>query len=373
MGVDEPAVGRPAGTPEPSIADEERLPSRTAAEFERHQIVVYLVALALGAGGGLVFGDAGTALEPAINPVIAALLFVTFLQVPFTELSAAFRGGRFLAAVLALNFAVVPAVVAVLTWPLRGQDALLLGALLVLLCPCVDYVIVFSRLAGGAYQGILAAAPLLMLVQLLLLPAYLWLFFGGDLTGVVDPQPFIEAFTILIVLPLAAAWAAEVWGARTKFGAAAVRALGVLPVPLMALTLLVVVASQVPGLRNDLQGVLPVLPVYAGFLLVMLAVGRAAARFSRLDVPAGRALVFSGATRNSLVVLPLALALPAQYALVPVVVITQTLVELAGMLVYVNVVPRLLPQRRPHPDRPSSTPTPPPPEPPSTGRSISSK
>lgn len=55
-----------------------------------------------------------------------------------------------------------------------------------------------------------------------------------------------------------------------------------------------------------------------------------------------RALVFSGATRNSLVVLPLALALPASLSLAPVVVVTQTLVELVGMIVFVRVVPRLV-------------------------------
>ena len=52
---------------------------------------------------------------------------------------------------------------------------------------------------------------------------------------------------------------------------------------------------------------------------------------------------FSGATRDSLVVLPLAPALPDRFALAAVVVVTQTLVEVVGMVVYVRVVPRLLP------------------------------
>jgi ACR3 family arsenite efflux pump ArsB len=63
----------------------------------------------------------------------------------------------------------------------------------------------------------------------------------------------------------------------------------------------------------------------------------------RFDAPAARALLFTGATRNSLVVLPLALALGDAYALTAAVIVTQTLVELLGMLVYVRVVPRLVP------------------------------
>ncbi len=56
--------------------------------------------------------------------------------------------------------------------------------------------------------------------------------------------------------------------------------------------------------------------------------------------------MFSGVTRNSLVVLPLALALPVGFEAAAVVVVTQTLVEVIGMVVCVRVVPRLLPVQR---------------------------
>ncbi|GAA1677918.1 hypothetical protein GCM10010977_29450 [Citricoccus zhacaiensis] len=57
--------------------------------------------------------------------------------------------------------------------------------------------------------------------------------------------------------------------------------------------------------------------------------------------------MFSGATRNSLVVLPLVLALPAAYDLAPLVVVTQTLVELIIMVLFVRLIPRLIPARGP--------------------------
>jgi ACR3 family arsenite efflux pump ArsB len=85
-------------------------------------------------------------------------------------------------------------------------------------------------------------------------------------------------------------------------------------------------------------------PIYGAFLLVMALLGLGAGRLFGLDVPSRRALVFSGATRNSLVVLPLALALPASLSLAPVVVVTQTLVELVGMVIYVRLVAALVPQ-----------------------------
>lgn len=114
----------------------------------------------------------------------------------------------------------------------------------------------------------------------------------------------------------------------------------------MALTLLVVVASQFPRVREDIDQVAGVVPLYVAFLVIMALVGRALAGGLRLDAPAGRALVFTGATRNSLVVLPLALALGDEYALTAAVIVTQTLVEVLGMLAYVRVVPWLVPAGR---------------------------
>lgn len=85
-----------------------------------------------------------------------------------------------------------------------------------------------------------------------------------------------------------------------------------------------------------------VVPFYVLFLVVMAFAGALVALAFRLDAPSGRAVVFTGATRNSLVVLPLALALPDQLAVAAVVVVTQTLVEVVGMVVYVRLVPRLV-------------------------------
>lgn len=117
-------------------------------------------------------------------------------------------------------------------------------------------------------------------------------------------------------------------------------------VPLMMLVLAVVVASQIPTVGDAAGSVLAVVPFYVAFLVVMPWIGLIIARWARLDVPAGRAVMFSGVTRNSLVVLPLALALPVGFEAAAVVVVTQTLVEVIGMVVCVRVVPRLLPVQR---------------------------
>ncbi|ESP98517.1 Sodium Bile acid symporter family protein [Streptomyces sp. ADI96-15] len=314
--------------------------------MEVHQVAVYVGAMVTGALVGWAAPGIAPGLEHAVNPVLGALLFVTFLQVPAAELLRSLRDGRFLAAVLVVNFLVVPLVVAAMFVLLPADQAVRIGVLLVLLCPCIDYVIVFSGLAGGSGRRLLAATPLLLVAQMMLLPGFLYLFMGAELAEIVEAGPFVEAFLVLIVIPLTLAWTVQAWAARRPAGRRTAQAAGTTMVPLMAATLLTVVASQVPKTGGSLGDVAAVVPFYAAFLVIMAFAGLAVARLLRLAAPAARAVIFTGATRNALVVLPLALALPDRFAAAGAVVVTQTLVEVVGMVVYVRVVPRLVPARR---------------------------
>lgn len=312
------------------------------ARMEHHQIGLYLVAILIGGTVGFLAPGSAGSLEQSINPVLGLLLFATFLGIPFASIGKAAKDLQFMGTVLVLNFVIVPLVVFGLTRFIAGDQALLLGVLLVLLTPCIDYVIVFTGLAGGASDRLLAAAPLLMLLQMLLLPLYLLLFVGPDVVSVIDPAPFVEALVVLIFIPLAAAALTQALARKAAAGRIIMELMHALMVPLMMATLAVVVGSQITEVGKELSSLLAVVPLYAAFLLVMVPLGMLAARPARLDVPATRATVFSGATRNSLVVLPLALALPDPLAVAALVVVTQTLIELIGMILFVRFLPRII-------------------------------
>jgi len=113
-------------------------------------------------------------------------------------------------------------------------------------------------------------------------------------------------------------------------------------VPLMMLVLAAVAAAAVPDLEGRLRELLPVAGLFLLFAVAMTVVGTVLSARVRLDVPGRRALIFSGVTRNSLVVLPLALALPAGLQIAAAAVVTQTLVELVVMVAGVRLVPRLV-------------------------------
>ena len=313
--------------------------------MDRHQAPIYIVAILIGALAGWLLPGATSPLSAVMNPALAALLYVTFLQVPISSLAEAVRDIRFISALLVANFVVVPLLVAVLLPLLPDDDSVLIGVLLVLLCPCVDYVVVFTGLAGGDAARLVAGTPLLLLVQMTLLPLYLRLFLGDDIGDVLDVRPFIEAFVIIIVIPLLLAWLTQ-WAVGTDDRRPTPRGPHRWPdlaaatmVPLMVLVLVVVTASQVPHIDGRTGEVARVVPVYVLFLAAMILLGAAVARLWRLPAPSARAVAFSAATRNSLVVMPLAIALPDGMEIAPAVIVTQTLVEVIGMAICVRAVP----------------------------------
>ncbi|MEX5628616.1 MULTISPECIES: arsenic resistance protein [Pseudomonas] len=315
----------------------------TRDTLEHHQIPLYFAAVLLAGAFGLLAPSLAHGLGVLVTPAIAVLMYAMFLQIPFLDLRQSLSHKRFLSALLLANFILVPLLVWVLTRGLVERPALLVGALLVLLTPCIDYVVVFTHIGKGDSRLMLAATPVLLLLQLLLLPMYLRLMLGAQSGVVVQAGPFIEAFLLLIVLPMALAVITAFLARRSSGVSAWNDAWAWLPVPAMVLVLVVVIGSQITSVVRDINLLLPVIPVYVAFLLLAPVIGALAARLFALPAATARAVTFSASTRNSLVVLPLALALPEGVrGVAATAVILQTLVELVGELIYVRLIPRLV-------------------------------
>lgn len=308
--------------------------------LEHKQVVIYFVSVVVGGITALIL-PASTRLEGAINPALALMLYVTFLQVPVAQLGSAFTRVRFLLSLLLTNFVAVPLLVAALVHFLPENPMLLMGVLLVLLMPCIDYVVTFAQLGRADSRLLLASTPVLLIMQIILLPVYLHLFMGEEVSKLVKPGPFIHAFVWLIAVPLVLAALTQFVARRTPAAEKLSERLGLLPVPATALVLFIVVAAMLPQLGKAWSVAIQAVPVYVAFAVLAPLCGWGVAKFFRMEPAAGRAVAFSGATRNSLVILPLALAVPGAVPVLPAVIVAQTMVELFSELIYVRLIPWL--------------------------------
>ncbi|MFQ3671910.1 MAG: arsenic resistance protein, partial [Verrucomicrobiia bacterium] len=217
----------------------------TRQHLERHQVWIYLFGILLGLGLGSVVPEVAEPFEAILWPVLGLLLYTTFTQVPLTHLPGAFRDRQFMGAVLTGNFILIPLAVWGLLAFLPDDPAIRVGALLVLLVPCTDWYITFTHLSGGDTRLAIAVTPINLLVQLALLPLYLWFFIGHAFLELLSAQRLILVFLTLILLPLVAAWLTERWTERNPQGGPWMRHLSWLPVPLLGVVVFLIAASQV--------------------------------------------------------------------------------------------------------------------------------
>lgn len=303
-------------------------------------MAIYFAAISIATVAAMGMPQLASA-EAAITPALALMLFVTFLQVPLRDLGRALTRGRFLGALLVSNFGIVPILAVGLIQLLPADPLIRFGVMLVLLCPCIDYVVTFSHLGKADAKLLLAATPILLVTQMAALPAFLGVFLGEQAAALVEIAPFVHAFVWLIGVPLALAAATQLLAGHSSVARHAKDWLGLLPTPSTALVLFLVFASVVPQLGLAIDAAVSVLPIYVVYAVAAPLLGWVVARGFALESEAGRAVAFSAATRNSLVVLPLGLTVPGAMPVLPAIIVAQTVVELFASLLYIRLMPRL--------------------------------
>ena len=312
-----------------------------ATRLERHQVWLYLAAAVLGLVGGTLWPRIGGVFDVVVWPLLVALLYATFTQVPLRSIVPALGDVRFLGAVLVGNFLLMPALVWLLILFTPADDALRVGLLLVLLVPCTDWFITFTHLAGGDTARAITLTPVNLLLQLLLLPVYVWLMAPAGLGAAIGLANIWPAVLVVLV-PLAAAAISEPLLDRRADGHRLRRSLGHAPVPLLALVILAVTTAHAEVAAEARHLVPVVVAVAVAYLVGALVVGKVSTVVVRLSPAAGRTLTLSMATRNSFVVLPVALTLPAGWEVAALVIVVQSLVELFAMIACLWFVPRVL-------------------------------
>jgi arsenite transporter len=205
----------------------------THQTLEKNQVFIYLAAIVSGLIIGASSPRVGELLETALLPVLGLLLYTTFTQVPMSHLRNAFVDSRFLGAAMMGNFVLIPCLVWGLMFLAPDDPAIRLGVLMVLLVPCTDWFITFTQLGGGDARRAIAFAPISLLLQIILLPLFLWIFLGEDFAVTIARGEMLLTFLGLIVAPLIAAFLTEKWAAKDTHRIALQERLGWLPVPLL--------------------------------------------------------------------------------------------------------------------------------------------
>ena len=162
-----------------------------------------LVAITLGILTAFFMPTAAASSAEFIDHVILLLLFLIFLEMPINTLFK--KGGdiRFLSIACCINFIVIPICAIVIAHSFfSNHPAFYVGLCLYLFAPCTDWFLGFTRMAKGNVELGVTLIPINMLVQLMLLPIFLFVIGTANNASIMPYDIVIDWFVTPLILAL---------------------------------------------------------------------------------------------------------------------------------------------------------------------------
>ena len=132
-----------------------------------------------------------------INLFLCLMLYGLFLEVPLKNLKKSFTNIKFTSTTLIINFIWTPLFGYFLgNLFLNGNIDIFIGFFMLILTPCTDWYLVFTKMAKGDLNLSLSLLPINLILQIILLPVYLIIFFSSN-----NSMSYIDlGYSILIVI-----------------------------------------------------------------------------------------------------------------------------------------------------------------------------
>ena len=141
------------------------------------------------------------------------MLFAAFAGIPLSRLRSAFNNRRVVGSSLLINFIWSPLLaVALGAIFLRDHPALWVGLIMLMVTPCTDWYLIFTDIADGDVPLATSLLPYNLVLQLILLPLYLYVF-AGEL-GALPVELLVESVVLVLVVPLVVGGIARWWVTR---------------------------------------------------------------------------------------------------------------------------------------------------------------
>ncbi|MFC5713652.1 arsenic resistance protein [Thalassorhabdus alkalitolerans] len=295
--------------------------------LEKLYTFIIFLAVLIGIGIGqteLIRANA----ESFIVPLLVAMLYITFLQIPMEELKKAFKDIRFTYTSVIINFVWTPILAWLLAMVFLGDNpALFLGFIMLMVTPCTDWYLIFTGVAKGNVALSTAILPLNLILQVILLPVYL-LIFGGT-TGVIELSYLIESILVVLFMPLILSLLTKMFlRNRQQVRDNLISTLSVLPIIFLSLAIVAMFASQGQLLLDNLDVMWKIIIPILLFFIVNFFVGQRIGKVMRFSNSDRASLCLTTLARNSPIALAIAMTAFPDQPLIALTLVIGPLLEL---------------------------------------------
>ena len=295
--------------------------------FEKFYTLFILLAAAIGISAGQIDVLHANA-ENFVVPLLAAMLYNTFLQIPSKETTQVFSNIKFTCTSLLINFVWTPLLAWLLAYLFLGdQPALYIGFIMLMVTPCTDWYLVFTGIAKGNVALATAILPVNLMFQIILLPFYLLVFAGK--TGVIELSFLLESVLLVLLLPLLlAAFTKKLLKKHKKLSEKVLSKTSKLPAPLLCLAIIALFASQGQLLVKNLDLLWQLFIPILLFFTVNFILGQKAGQLLKFTYEESASLSMTTLARNSPIALAIAMTAFPDQPLIALTLVIGPLLEL---------------------------------------------
>lgn len=298
--------------------------------LEKLQTVIILAAVFIGLALGNI-PIVATKAGHLILPFLVLMLTGAFLNIPFHQLAQAFQHRQMVTASLLINFIWTPLLAWLLGWLfLRHEPALWIGLVMLLVTPCTDWYIVFTGIARGNVPFSIGLLPINLLLQIVLLPVYLFVLVGTLVP--IDGRLMVESVAAVLLLPLLAAFLLRRLVLATQgadwFHQRLLPRVQASQILFLSLAIAAMFASEGRAMGQNPRLVLVLLPPLLLFFGVNLGLGLVVGRVLRATYADVASLCCTTLARNSPIALAIALVAFPEQPLIALALVIGPLIEL---------------------------------------------
>ncbi|ADU28474.1 MULTISPECIES: arsenic resistance protein [Evansella] len=305
--------------------------------FEKLYTLIILLAVVIGIGIGqmdLIRVNA----ESFIVPLLVAMLYITFLQIPIEEIKKAFKNIKFTYTSVTINFVWTPILAWVLAMIFLGDNpALYIGFIMLMVTPCTDWYLIFTGIAKGNVALSTAILPLNLILQVILLPIYL-LIFGGT-TGVIELGFLVESILIVLFIPLVLALITKLLlRNKQQLRESFISKLSVYPTIFLSLAIIAMFASQGQLLLDNLDLIWQITLPLLLFFVINFIFSQKVGRVMKYSYSDRTSLSLNTLARNSPIALAIAMTAFPDQPLIALVLVIGPLLELPVLAVITQLL-----------------------------------
>lgn len=256
---------------------------------------------------GLTFKDVAylQQISPSLITIFLALmLFALFLDIPLNDIKKSFSNMKFTSVSLLINFLWTPLFGYFMgNIFLNGNIDLWIGFVMLILTPCTDWYLIFTRMSRGNVALSMSILPINLTLQLILLPVYLLIFFSNS--NSIELADLLNSLLTYIVIPFIAALAVKYILKNRNVKDKITSVLGRLQIIFLCIAIFGLFNTQASSLMNNLDSIVTLFLPVVLFFTVNFIIDYMISKRAKFSYEEYASLTLTTLARNS----PLALAI----------------------------------------------------------------